>query len=311
MDAQARSWFEACTSDAADWPLDGLLAGKGDQRVAVVIPARDEQPTIGTIVSVIRRALMDDAALVDELVVLDSRSTDDTAAVAAAAGAQVYAVDDIRPDLGCHAGKGEAIWKSQFVTTADIVVLIDGDLTQWGPHFVTGLLGPVFADENVLLCKGFYDRSFADASGVSGTAGGRVTELVARPMINISWPELAAVVQPLGGEWAMRSSLLRSLRIPVGYGVEFGTLVDTWALHGLGSIAQVDLGSRGHSHQGMPELGAMAAEIMQVAGHRLGLSTRSSGAIAQFDRDVPGHWVDRPVPSVEREPAQIHLQSVG
>jgi glucosyl-3-phosphoglycerate synthase len=302
MQSSARQWFAASTSPASAWPLQRLRESKGALRIAVVVPARDEAATIGEIVSAIYRELVVDAGLVDELIVMDSRSSDDTAKRAAAAGAVVHSVDHVRPDLGAFAGKGEAIWKSQFVTEADVVVFVDGDLTQWGLHFVTGLLGPLLDQPQVLLCKGFYDRSFTgDVTGETVT-GGRVTELVARPLLNLFWPELAAVVQPLGGEWAIRRSLLSTLPIPVGYGVEFATLVDTWATHGLAALAQVDLGERGHSHQSVHDLGVMAAEILTVAGRRLGVPPVAADELAQFQR-VPGSdWVARTVPVHERPP---------
>src|SRR5690606_9268865 len=137
---------------------------------------------------------------------MDSLSTDDTAAQAVAAGAQVHSVADVRPDLGVQVGKGEALWKSAFVTTADGLVFIDADLTEWGTHFVTALVGPMLASPNVLLAKGFYDRVLDMGTGVS-VEGGRVTELVAKPWLAIHRPALSAVVQPLAGEWAIRRSL--------------------------------------------------------------------------------------------------------
>jgi glucosyl-3-phosphoglycerate synthase len=302
MQASAQKWFAARTAPAAAWSLDRLRRAKGTRRIAVVIPARNEAATIGEIVSTIRRALVTEAGLVDELVVMDSRSTDDTAERAASAGAVVHRVDAVRPDLGAFPGKGEAIWKSQFVTDSDIVVFIDGDLTQWGVHFVTGLLGPILDDDTVLLCKGFYDRNFSGDGTGESVSGGRVTELVARPLLNLFWPELAAVVQPLGGEWAIRRSLLGALPVPVGYGVEFATLVDTWAGYGLDAIAQVDLGERGHTHQSVHDLGVMAAEILTVAARRLGLTPPATGELAQFQRVLGAEWVARTVPDEERPP---------
>jgi glucosyl-3-phosphoglycerate synthase len=305
MRAAAQQWFASHSTRASDWPVDRLQELKGTRTVAVVIPARNEAATIGEIVGVIRSGLVDATGLVDELVVMDSRSTDDTGRLAAAAGARVHRVDGVRADLGGYAGKGEAIWKSQFVTDSELVIFIDGDLTQWGLHFVTGLLGPLFERDEVVLCKGFYDRTFTDDPGGESVNGGRVTELVARPLINLFWPDVAAVVQPLGGEWGIRRTHLASLPIPVGYGVEFTTLIDTWTRRGLGALAQVDLGARGHTHQSVHDLGVMAAEILAAAGRRLGASTPAldtAGELSQFQRE-PGHsWVDRDVPVAERAP---------
>lgn len=286
-----------------DWPREVLRAAKGGHRVSVVVPARDEAATIGGIVGRIRSELVDGAGLVDELVVIDSDSTDDTAARAADAGAVVHAARAIRPDLGGYAGKGEALWKSQFVTTGDVLVFIDADLTGWGTHFVTGLLGPLFTDERVQLVRGFYDRVLDDGSGQIAPQGGRVTELVARPLLNLFWPQLSHVVQPLAGEWAIRRDTFTALSIPVGYGVEFATLLDVSAAGGVAAVAQVDLGSRAHSHQSVHDLGVMAAEILAVAARRgaPGLPSPAS-QLWQFDRNDDPPWRAREVPMTERPP---------
>jgi glucosyl-3-phosphoglycerate synthase len=185
-------------------------------------------------------------------------------------------------------------------------------LTEWGPHFVTGLLGPMLTDENTLLVKGFYDRladDLPDSSGEPLPQGGRVTELVARPLLNLYWPDLAAVVQPLAGEWAVRRSLIETLSLPVGYGVEFATLTDTFGLHGLDAIAQVDLGRRGHRHQNVHDLGVMSAEILATALRRIPGDAvdliAPMTSLFQFDRAVGGGWSERTVPITERPPARL------
>jgi glucosyl-3-phosphoglycerate synthase len=307
MDVAARHWFQAHTHSWSDYPLQRLQAAKGDTRISVVIPARDEAATVAEVVGQIHAALVA-PGLVDELVVIDSDSTDDTAARARSAGAVVHPASQIRTDLPPVAGKGEALWKSLFVTTGDVLVFIDADLTEWGPHFVTGLLGPILLDRRVRLVKGFYDRLADDLPGADEgrPQGGRVTELCARPLLNLYWPQLAAVVQPLAGEWAIRRDLLASVAVPVGYGVEFATLTDTWRLHGLPAIAQVDLGQRGHRHQNVHDLGVMAAEILATAMRRLpgGLRPEEpSGTLQQFDRAAPGGWQQRSFPTCERPPA--------
>jgi glucosyl-3-phosphoglycerate synthase len=299
----AGAWYAAATSTWAGWKAEDLAATKASQRISVVIPARDEAETIGGIVGAIRTALIDDVPLVDELVVLDSDSSDATAAIAAASGAQVYASSAVRPDLGSHPGKGEALWKAQFVTTGDILVFIDADLTEWGPHFVTGLVGPLLADAQVRLVKGFYDRILDDGSGRPGPQGGRVTELVARPLISLQWPQLAEVVQPLAGEWAIRRSTFGALSVPVGYGVEMSTLLDVYAEYGLSAIAQVDLGTRGHSHQSVHDLAVMAAEIIAVTMRRAGRAVPDQAELRQFDRSAAPPWRSRPIPLAERPAA--------
>lgn len=301
----ARQWFDSHTHLHTDYPRAALLAGKAAQqlRISVVIPAHNEQATIGAIIELIRDELL--GALVDEVIVIDSLSSDGTAAAARAAGARVFGVDKIRPELGVRPGKGEALWKSQFVATGEVLVFIDADLTEWGPHFVTGLLGPLLNSPDVLLVKGFYDRLADDAApgAEHRPQGGRVTELVARPLLAQSWPDLAAVVQPLAGEWAVRRSLFRSLSVPVAYGVEFAVLVDTYRRHGLGALAQVDLGARAHQHQSVHDLGLMAAEILAVAARRAGGTDPAAPVLAQFDRTAPGRWHERAVPVEERPPA--------
>nr|MCH9739201.1 glucosyl-3-phosphoglycerate synthase [Actinomycetes bacterium] len=251
-------------SSATDWPLDLLLELKGATRIAVVIPARNEERTIGGVV----RLILDELnTLVDEVVVMDSLSTDQSAIIAAEAGARVYSVGEVRPDLGIRAGKGEALWKSQFVTNADVTAFIDADLTEWGPHFLRGVIGPLLANPQVQLCRGFYDRVL-DADGLVTLEGGRVTELVARPWLALFRPELSAMVQPLAGEWAIRGNVFSSLSIPTGYGVEISTLLDVHARYGVRAIAQVDLGRRAHRHQNIHDLGAMAVEVLAAADRR-------------------------------------------
>jgi glucosyl-3-phosphoglycerate synthase len=305
------NWAER-TSHWRDWPVKRLAARKRELglTVSVVIPARNEEPTVGEVVSRIAR-LAADTGLVDELVVIDSDSTDKTSAAASAAGATVHRAREVAPHLDAFPGKGEALWKSLLVTKGDLLVFVDADLTHWGPHFVTGLLGPLLVDEQVLLVKGFYERLYRGSDGSVTADGGRVTELVARPLLSLWWPELAGIVQPLAGEWAARRDLMESLPIPVGYGIELAVLLDTASEHGAEAIAQVDLGSRGHKHQASHDLAVMAAELLLVAERRRGLSGHDRGQAAdpallhQFIRS--GQEVrpyTRAVPTHERPPAR-------
>jgi glucosyl-3-phosphoglycerate synthase len=304
MNTRAADWFARASSGSCDWDAEALAAAKGEHRVSVVIPARDEAATIGDIVRSIRADLVQRCGLVDEIVVIDSDSSDDTARIAADNGATVHAARAIRPDLGGFPGKGEALWKSLFVTSGDLLAFIDADLTEWGPHFVTGLLGPLLSKPGVNLVKGYYDRVLDDGTQRHAPQGGRVTELVARPVINLQWPELAYVVQPLAGEWAIRRSTFEALRVPVGYGVEIGALLDVYLGDGLDAIAQVDLGERAHSHQSVHDLGVMAAEILAVAARRAGAAARPrSSRLWQFRRDCDPNWVARDIPVDERPPA--------
>jgi glucosyl-3-phosphoglycerate synthase len=280
----ARRWFDRRTSRAADWPTAALIERKGATTVSVVLPALDEEPTVGGIVEGIR-ALAESTGLVDEIVVVDSGSADRTAEVAAAAGATVHHRDDVLPRLGSYPGKGEVLWKALHVTSGDVIVYVDADLTDFGPHYVTGLLGPLLSDPGVLLTKAFYDRPLLD---VSAAGGGRVTELMARPLLQAYFPHLAGVVQPLAGEYAARRSLLETLPFAAGYGVETGLLLDTVSGHGLDAVAQVDLGHRTHGHQDTEALGRMAATILRTVLSRVEPDRLPWPDLTQFRRDGTG-----------------------
>src|SRR5215475_1151418 len=295
MEDRNDAWFARRTSRWQDWPADRLLAAKQQLGVtiSVVIPAKNEQRTVGSVAGSVAHSLITTVPLVDELIVMDSDSTDETAEVAARAGAVVYRTDEVMPSAGSFPGKGEALWKSLLVSKGDLLVFVDADLTRWGPHFVSGLVGPLLADEHVQLVKGFYTRVRTESDGSMSTEGGRVTELVARPLISLWWPELAGVVQPLAGEWAAQRGLMESLSIPVGYGVELATLMDTVSRHGLDAVAQVDLGSRAHRHQANHDLALMAAELLLVAERRRpGRTEDPAGtSLEQFVRDAAGRAV--------------------
>ncbi|MER5325273.1 glucosyl-3-phosphoglycerate synthase [Streptosporangium roseum] len=302
---EVEAWLRGHTSSSDDWSMPWLLEAKGDTTVSVVLPARDEAETVGEIVTAIRRDLMESVPLVDELVVIDSRSVDDTAVRAARAGARVIAQDDILPDLKPMDGKGEALWKSLAATSGDLLVFIDADLREFRTSFVTGLLGPLFAGPGVAYVKGCYDRPLQNVQ----SGGGRVTELVARPLLNLHWPLLAGFVQPLAGEYAGRRSALERVPFVTGYGVELGLLIDLLDLAGLDALAQVDLGRRVHSHQSTEALGGMASQILQTSWSRLerqnmmvSLHTPSL-RLAQFRRGATGHHATvRDVAVAERPP---------
>ncbi|MFE0188802.1 glucosyl-3-phosphoglycerate synthase [Streptomyces sp. NPDC058989] len=287
---EVERWLSSRSWSAADRPLEQLLEAKRQtgRTVSVVLPALDEEATVGAIVAAIRAELMCDAVpLVDELVVLDSGSTDRTAEVAAAAGARVVHRDTVLPRLPALPGKGEVLWRSLLVTTGDIICFVDADLREFSATFVSGIVGPLLTDPDVHFVKAMYDRPL-EAGGHPGEQGGRVTELVARPLLNLHWPQLAGFVQPLGGEYAARRSLLERLPFPVGYGVELGLLVD--ALHTVGhdALAQVDVGVRKHRHQGGQALGRMAAAIYRTAQLRLARGHLVRPRLTQFDRGEEG-----------------------
>jgi glucosyl-3-phosphoglycerate synthase len=273
-------WFERRTFDRGVWTLERAVAAKGDTTVTVVLPALNEEETVGPLVRSLRERLVDrDVPLVDELVVLDSGSSDATAARATDAGARVVSREDALPELAPIPGKGEAMWRSLFATHGDIVVFLDADLIDADPEIVAALVGPLLVDPSLELVKGFYDRPLdprregpALAEGTTPGVradGGRVTELVARPLLNLHWPELSGLIQPLVGEYAARRTLLEEIPFVCGYGVELAMLIDTLRLRGIDAIAQVDLGLRQHDHQNLRALGRMAAELWQVALDRL------------------------------------------
>jgi glucosyl-3-phosphoglycerate synthase len=252
--------------------------------VSVVLPALNEEETVGEIVAIIRHDLMQQVPLVDEIVVIDSGSTDRTSEVAAAAGARVVHRDEILPRIPTVPGKGEVLWRSLLVTSGDIICFIDADLKEFSSDFVSGIVGPLLTEPGVDLVKAMYDRPLGGAAG----QGGRVTELMARPLLNMHWPQLAGFVQPLGGEYAARRSLLEQLPFPVGYGIELGMLVDALHLVGLDALAQVDVGVRKHRHQDGQALGRMSAAIYRTAQLRLARGHLIRPALTQFERSRDG-----------------------
>jgi glucosyl-3-phosphoglycerate synthase len=229
--------------------------------------------------------------LVDELVVVDSGSTDATVERAARAGARVVRREDVLPDVDPLPGKGEVLWRGVAATTSDVVAFVDSDLSDFTSDFVTGLVGPLLSDPGVALVKATYDRPLTQGETVLPAGGGRVTELVARPLLNMFWPELAGFVQPLSGEYAARRALLEQLRFPTGYGVELGVLVEAWQKVGLDGLAQVDLVRRKHRTSDDAKLGAMASEIIAVAldrlaeEGRLSLGSPPETSLLQFTRE--------------------------
>ncbi|MFF1756349.1 glucosyl-3-phosphoglycerate synthase [Streptomyces sp. NPDC058266] len=284
---EVERWLSRRSWSVTDRSLPQLIAAKraAGTSVSVVLPALNEEETVGEIVAEIRRALMTERVpLVDELVVIDSGSTDRTAEVARAAGARVVHRDAILPRIPAVPGKGEVLWRSLLVTGGDIVCFVDADLKEFSADFVSGIVGPLLTDPGVDFVKAMYDRPLGSAAG----QGGRVTELVARPVLNLHWPLLAGFVQPLGGEYAARRSLLERLPFPVGYGVELGLLVDALHTVGLDALGQVDVGVRKHRHQDGQALGRMAAAIYRTAQLRLARGHLVRPVLTQFERGERG-----------------------
>jgi glucosyl-3-phosphoglycerate synthase len=253
-------WFDSHTYRADQFVASTLAEAKAGRRVSVLIPARDEEATVGAIVTTLRSQLVEHVQLVDEIIVIDSHSTDATADVARAAGARVFHVDEIVPEVGSRTGKGEAMWKALAVMTGDIGVYLDADVQDFTADFVVGLLGPLLTDDALVFVKAFYDRPWS-AGAARSSGGGRVTELVARPLILERTPLLAGFVQPLAGECAFRVEALRSIPFVSDYGVDIGLMIDVLRDHGLPAMAQVDLGLRLHRHQDLAALSAMTQHV--------------------------------------------------
>jgi glucosyl-3-phosphoglycerate synthase len=313
MRPDARAWFRTCTTSAAglaEVDAAALLRAKrrGGHRISVVLPARDEEATVGALVADVRDRWMRRVPLVDELVVMDSDSVDATAEVARAAGADVVATAEVLPAQGSRPGKGEALWKSLAATSGDLVVFLDADLLGDVAHFVPGLVGPLLTDPGVVYVKGCYTRPLELDGARRAAGGGRVTELTARPLLNALWPELAGFVQPLGGEYAGRRDALEQVPFVSGYGVEIGLLIDLLNRHGLAALAQVDLGTRRHTSQDEEALGAMAGQVVSTvlarAGGRGGRAARveASGLLTQFRRDEDGFVPRSTVVAVDERP---------
>jgi glucosyl-3-phosphoglycerate synthase len=265
-----------------------LLSAKGSRRVSVVLPALNEAPTVGDVVATVRPLV---GSLVDECVVVDSGSTDDTIAVARAAGARVVRRQDILPELPVRPGKGEVLWRSLATTTGDVLVFLDSDLVDPDPGFVPSLLGPMLTEPDIHLVKGFYRRPIRIENTDVDTGGGRVTELLARPALAALRPELSGVIQPLGGEYAVTRAFAETVPFAAGYGVEIGLLLDAYHRYGLDALAQVNLGVRKHRNRSLQQLGVMARQILGTALARCGVAEPDQ--IAQYTQfvQVDGTWL--------------------
>jgi len=266
-------WFAENTFSSAEFAdLRRLVDAKERQnlRISVGLPTLNEEATIRKVIRAIRSRLVERFPLVDELVVIDSRSDDRTRQIAEDEGVPVFIHDEILPETGSYRGKGEALWKSLHILTGDIVVWIDTDVTSAHPKFVYGIVGPLLMRPDLQFVKAFYQRPLHIGDELQATGGGRVTELAARPILNLFFPELSGIVQPLSGEQAGRRSLLEQLPFFTGYGVETGLLVDTLQRAGLGAIGQVDMKQRIHRNQSLYNLSKMSFEVLQVAIKRIG-----------------------------------------
>lgn len=240
------------------------LKKRQSARITLITPVLNEEATIGRIVSVLRSELMVKSALLDELIVIDSGSGDRTCEIAESQGAKVYLAEQILPEEGVFRGKGENLWKGLFVSEGDIIACIDGDIRNIHPKFVYGIIGPLLANRNIGFVKAFYERPLVNGNRITPLEGGRVTQILIKPLLNMFFPQLSNIIQPLSGEYAGRREIFESIPFSVGYGVEIGLLIDIFQQHGLSSLAQVDLDCRIHRNRDLEALERMSYNILQA-----------------------------------------------
>ncbi|MBI4630653.1 MAG: glucosyl-3-phosphoglycerate synthase [Chloroflexi bacterium] len=265
-------WFAENTFHADEFKeIQYLLHLKREQKltVSLAMPALNEERTVGKVIRAVKRALMEKVPLLDEIVLIDSDSKDRTREIASKLGVPLYIHQQLLPGLGARHGKGEALWKSLLVTKGDIIVWIDTDIVNIHPRFVYGVVGPLLLNPKIKFVKGFYRRPLKVGGKVQAGGGGRVTELTARPLLNLFYPELSGVIQPLSGEYGGRRDALEQCAFFSGYGVETGLLIDIFEKYGLSSIAQVDLLERVHHSQPLEALSKMSFAIIQTVIRKL------------------------------------------
>ncbi|MSW67301.1 MAG: glucosyl-3-phosphoglycerate synthase [Actinobacteria bacterium] len=241
--------------------VENLVTKKNGRTISVCIPARNEAATIAPILLRIKRELMDAHPLVDQLIVMDHESTDQTAEVASECGATVISANDVMSQFGPALGKGDVLWRSVEASTGDIVVWLDADLASFTAQYVTALVEPMLNDDSITLVRANYLRTLHG----EGDEGGRVTELTARPILKLLYPELSHIRQPLGGEYAIRRDVAQAMPFEIDYGVEIGLLIDIARTYGVDSIAQAELGVRTHRNRPLTELHEQAIQVMRAA----------------------------------------------
>ena len=265
-------WFAENTYHAEEFDdLEALVRLKEKQnlKVSLALPALNEEETVGNVIQMIKGALMDRAPVLDEIVLMDSNSTDRTREIAADMGIPVHIHQQVLPTYGARRGKGEALWKSLYVTSGDILLWVDTDIVNISPRFIYGLLGPLLINPAAQFIKGYYQRPLKVDGKMQASGGGRVTELTARPLLNLFYPELSGIIQPLSGEYGGRRKALEAMPFSSGYGVEIGLLIDIFEKYGLEGLAQVDLSERIHHNQPLESLSKMSFAIIQTVVRRL------------------------------------------
>lgn len=297
MDAErARRWYESRTFHHSEFPAERLAAER-TRSVSACVPARNEERTVGPIVADL--VWLRELGAIDEVVAVDGGSTDATVKVAARAGATVHDERELLPEFGPVLGKGDALWRALSVLEGDVVVFLDADSEGFGPHYATGLVGPlVCGDTGVELVKAFYRRPLKLGEVSLPEGGGRVTELMARPLLNLFYPELAGFRQPLAGELAATRDLLERLPFATGYAVEIAMLIDAWKHAGLDALAQVDVEVRQNRHQPLSELTPMAYAVLRAVCTRL----EREGRLSELDGD------ELLLPREMLETREVHLE---
>lgn len=290
------NWLESNTFHFSEFEDIAKLVKAREEAgisISVCIPTLNEEATIGTVVETFRSKLIEEFPLVDEIAVIDSGSTDRTLEIANHAGADTYLSAEILPERGFNLGKGENLWKAIYQLKGDVICYVDGDIKNIHSRFVTGLVAPLIYRPDVKYVKAFYDRPMTHREGTRPSGGGRVTEILVRPLFSLFFPELTALVQPLSGEYAVRREVLEQIPFPIGYGVETSHLIDVYEKWGLKAFAQTDLKSRIHNNQTTTELGKMSFSILQsifMRLERMGLVDQTidfSGILRQFQTEGP------------------------
>ena len=265
-------WLETNTFHHGEfWDILKLVELKEKQglKVSLCIPTLNEEKTIGKEIVIFRSELMERYPLIDEFAVIDSGSKDKTLEVASSFGADTYSAKDILPEVGDKPGKGENLWKAIYQLKGDIIVYVDADIKNIHPRFVTGVVGPLLLNKTAKYCKAFYDRPITYSSGIRASGGGRVTEILIRPLFSLFFPELTSLIQPLSGEFAVRREVLEKIPFPIGYGVETAHILDVYREWGLEAFAQCDLDQRIHRNQSTNALGKMSFGILQTFLNRM------------------------------------------
>ncbi len=272
MQSKIEKWLETNTFHHGEfWDILKLVEEKEKKglKISLCIPTLNEENTIGKEIVIFKSELMERYPLIDEFAVIDSGSQDKTLEVAAAFGADTYLSADILPEVGEKKGKGENLWKAIYQLEGDIIIYVDADIKNIHPRFVTGIVAPLIHHDSIKYCKAFYDRPMAYSSGIRSSGGGRVTEILIRPLFSLFFPELTSLIQPLSGEFAVRREVLERIPFPIGYGVETAHILDVYREWGLEAFGQCDLDQRIHRNQTTNALGKMSFGILQTFLNRL------------------------------------------